>query len=383
MARIPVGRTYTAEVGGSVPVKYECGSCGFATIAVVRSEGRAEATAWAFIGSDSAKASAESNARADLLENARVLAATARCPSCNALDEAASSGARTQAIFQSIGTFAVMVVLGLYMQSTRESLWALLAFALGLVLAVSHYSKNSWKWAGADDRVRLLGHEEVEALLQATEDDDEDDEDGEDEGEEDEGEDEQPLPHFLAAPVWVDVGGEVVTWPFVPGVQLGLLRQENGTTRWVKPAELEEVPVERAKSVALDNLRAATTPLQQLAPGVYRGSWGDGIAAARLAVLERVASLPLSGQPVAFTSTEDSFVVAGASDVTALGLALQQAREDAARVLADKTSKVDLFTATPWLLADGQWQPWQVPAAHPLKPRLDELATLLAQPRAS
>ena len=156
MARIPIGMEYESTVEGDVLAPFACKRCGHTATASVKSKGRGEATAVAFIGTEGAKSRAAEEATADLLKNATALAQLAPCPKCGAVDEEAVAAERSGAFGKSallcVGFIALMLVF-----PTRSSGGSLawLVPIVGVVAAFVTYRKAAWRWEEAAERVRF------------------------------------------------------------------------------------------------------------------------------------------------------------------------------------------------------------------------------------
>lgn len=217
---------------------------------------------------------------------------------------------------------------------------------IGVVVAafacfVAH-SQASQEVEEVDLRVRVLSEEEALAVIAQVD------------GESDDS-------RRIVAPVWVETGDDVVTWPFSGSVRMGLVEVGDNTCTWVGPAELEDTPKAEALAHAIAGLWSLSRgPFVKEATGVWRGRFGDGLAAARLFLPGFTAKCDVAGTQVVFTSTEDTFIVTGTDDHEALRVACDLARDDACAVKL-VGSNVDVFTATPWLLKDGAWTPWETP----------------------
>lgn len=88
------------------------------------------------------------------------------------------------------------------------------------------------------------------------------------------------------------------------------------------------VTLEQALEVARENLRSRSEPdFRSLAPGLFRSDWRDGHDASRILLVEQIARLPVSGDPVAFIPHRDCLLVAGSDDPGALAAAAAVAEE--------------------------------------------------------
>src|SRR4051794_13548998 len=101
MARIPIGIRYDSNLEGELLARFVCRSCKFEGMARVKSKGEGDATAYAFIGRQGARARAAEAAQADLAKNAANLVSLAPCPSCFEVDKAAVADVRSAALLKS------------------------------------------------------------------------------------------------------------------------------------------------------------------------------------------------------------------------------------------------------------------------------------------
>ncbi|MDX2011005.1 MAG: hypothetical protein SFW67_12470 [Myxococcaceae bacterium] len=162
--------------------------------------------------------------------------------------------------------------------------------------------------------------------------------------------------------------GQVVSHPLAGPVSLGVVEVVDGRVKWLSPADVA-MDFESALQVARARLQEASwRPPELVAPGVFRGSWGDGLAAARLALPELVETVAVEGAPIAVVTTEDSFLLTGETS-GALDEALRLGEADAANVRAG----VDRCPFPLWRFTEGAWAPWDLPEGHPLSPRVKPL----------
>ena len=107
---------------------------------------------------------------------------------------------------------------------------------------------------------------------------------------------------------------------------------------------------EEAAEVAIENLRAVTTPsFTQIGADVWLSQWGDAYDAARLVLPEVFASLSLKGRPVVLVPDRDRLLVTGSEDTQGLRGMVSAAngiREEAHRPVS----------GVPLILVDGVWQ---------------------------
>lgn len=110
------------------------------------------------------------------------------------------------------------------------------------------------------------------------------------------------------------------------------------------------IDYEDAEMVAIENLRAVTTPsFAQIGTGVWLSQWGDAYDAARLMLPEVFVNLPLNGRPVVLVPDRDRLLVTGSEDTQGLKEMVSAAnsiREEAHRPIS----------GTALILVDGVWQ---------------------------
>jgi hypothetical protein len=299
----------------TVRVDFKCGGCGNKASAVVIARG---------------------NEPRQLLENARTFAASARCPSCGAVDRSKRRSALGKERARIWGIAAAFFVAALVVHPALLS-WIL--FGTSLVISLLEDRLAAWSWADVDRRVRFVSARRGGKKSKSR--------------------------GLRLAFVWGDALREAqLTWPFAAQpLKLGLLRVEAGELAWVKQDELGAVDPETARNDALAQLRRSSRePLQEVHPGVFSGHWEDELAASRLLVPEVFRKVKVKGELIAFTASEDTLFVAGSDDAQALRQAFALSRADLERVLADSESTAGRFTATPWVLKPSGFQPWEPPA---------------------
>ena len=110
------------------------------------------------------------------------------------------------------------------------------------------------------------------------------------------------------------------------------------------------IDYEDADKIAIENLRAVTTPsFEQIEAGIWLSQWEDAYDAARLLLPEVFANLPLKGMPVVLMPDRDRLLVTGSEDTQGLkGMvsAANNIREEALRPIS----------GTALILLDGKWQ---------------------------
>jgi hypothetical protein len=119
----------------------------------------------------------------------------------------------------------------------------------------------------------------------------------------------------------------------------------------VEPQQLRDLGLEPGPALAL-----ATANLEKrsegsfttLGPGVFVSGWNDGCAASRLLLPERIAALPVRGDPVAMVPVRAMLLVTGADDKHGL-LTMAAAAAETLAISAEPLS------AQPLRLARGQW----------------------------
>lgn len=105
-----------------------------------------------------------------------------------------------------------------------------------------------------------------------------------------------------------------------------------------------------AETVAIENLRAATTPsFEQMGMGIWLSQWGDAYDAARLLLPEVFADLPLNGAPVVLVPDRDRLLVTGSENMQglkAMASVANRIREEGHRPIS----------GTALILCDGVWR---------------------------
>ncbi|MEW6432591.1 MAG: hypothetical protein AB1730_13895 [Myxococcota bacterium] len=109
---------------------------------------------------------------------------------------------------------------------------------------------------------------------------------------------------------------------------------------------------------------------------MWQGRRKDELAASRLMLPELFSGLNQRGELIAFTPSEGTLFLAGSEDAEALVKAATLALDDAREVIED-SPLAGRFTAVPWVLRDGRFFPWTVPAGHALTAQLAELDALM------
>jgi hypothetical protein len=132
---------------------------------------------------------------------------------------------------------------------------------------------------------------------------------------------------------------------------IDLFADHMGSDIVVELQHLRGLGLEPAPALAL-----ATANLQKrsegsfttLGPGVFVSGWNDGYASSRLLLPERIAALPVKGDPVAMVPVRSLLLVTGADDKHGL-LTMAAAAAEALAVSAEPLS------AQPLILSGGQW----------------------------
>ncbi len=359
-----VRRSYVRTLEGVVVVDFKCSRCGHEALAAVMSSGTGEETAGALSDPADAKLLAQSRAGHELMQNARDLAAVACCPACRTADDAKLARARTGALVKA-GLIAIAPSGLAYAYSVGEGApfsMVVVVSAGALIAACASFFGSRWRWAETEARVRFLSAAELEAVRAAS-------------PLEAPAEPEPESVGFTVALVWGAALSEAkVTRPFASSLRLGLMEHRPDGPAWLTPDELEGRSPDDALELALRTLASDSRGgLTEVEPGVLHGSWGDGFAASRLALPERFRDLALKGRPVSFAASEDTLFLAGEDAPDALLKAFARSRAHAMQVLADERSVAGRFTARPWRLTEQGWEPWAMPASHPLSPRVSAL----------
>ncbi|SHG55917.1 hypothetical protein [Massilia sp. CF038] len=99
------------------------------------------------------------------------------------------------------------------------------------------------------------------------------------------------------------------------------------------------VSFETALAAAIDNLRDATiSSFEQLAPGLFLGTWDDAYDTSRLLFPDVVYQLGIGGEPLAMVPTRSRFLVASSNDsdaqLTMIALAQQFVEEEGRQLSA-------------------------------------------------
>jgi hypothetical protein len=104
----------------------------------------------------------------------------------------------------------------------------------------------------------------------------------------------------------------------------------------------------------------------RLGPGRYRSTWRDGLDGSRLLLPGILRHLDLDGDPVAVVPSPDTLLVVGDQDLPALRWALAGALE-----FLDSDPRA--LNGCPLRLRHFDWEPFRVPAGHPLQPQMEQL----------
>ena len=287
--------------------------------------------------------------------NTQAALSLATCPTCGYVDENAFASVKFAAMAKSSVALLVAVAFG-GLRSSRNPGFLGVASVIGVVLTFYFYRKQSWRWLEVDQRVQFV---DANTLLSTVSD----------------------TSLWKAALLWGDSLSEsIVTFPLWGDLHLGLLSGGPQGPLWLDEADLGTTSRSDALKRALENLKnASASGFIEVERGVYRGQWHDQIAASRLAVPELFSTLSLSGEPVAFTPSEDSLLVAGSNDAAKLDRAFTLAEFDFARAQRDADSTAGPFTAHPWVLTPKGFEPWRVPEGHALHARIAALDAKLGR----
>jgi hypothetical protein len=161
---IPVGTTYTSTLEATFVRRFTCTHCGFESLAKVRSRGEGQGTSPLWLREQGAKDAASAEALRKAEEAADELVALAECPSCERHDEGARSGAAMGAWLGGLGLGVLCAAL-CYFVFRRSDFGVVFSAIAGVVATVMHVKSRAWRWNEIDDRVRVLRHSEVKALL--------------------------------------------------------------------------------------------------------------------------------------------------------------------------------------------------------------------------
>ncbi len=130
-----------------------------------------------------------------------------------------------------------------------------------------------------------------------------------------------------------DAGGKLCTLPIAPGIAVGFILQFEGRARYVRGAELENVPARELFEIALGNLRARSERTLVVDDGdVIAVRNGDGLDAARVLLPELRGALEdrLHGELAIGVPHRDAlYACAAAQDARAAALATRVADEHA------------------------------------------------------
>jgi len=99
------------------------------------------------------------------------------------------------------------------------------------------------------------------------------------------------------------------------------------------------VDLDQALAIARDNLRTLDdAPFVEIAPGLFRSTWGDAYDSSRVLLPELLHRLPLAGMPVFMLPTRDVLLVASERDEQAQRAMIAQASEamNDGRVISDE-----------------------------------------------
>jgi hypothetical protein len=127
------------------------------------------------------------------------------------------------------------------------------------------------------------------------------------------------------------------------------------------------VSLYEAMEVARRNLEEVTTSYAKIGENLYCFATGDSYDASRLTLVDRIAALEVSGEPVAMVPTRGQLYLTGSEDE--VGLAMMA--ELAGHVSGDPYP----LSSVPLILREGEWTDWVPPEGHPLHGRFKEIAT--------
>lgn len=135
---------------------------------------------------------------------------------------------------------------------------------------------------------------------------------------------------------------------------------------------------------AMLNLQAASLVALTLGQaGVYEGPWRDDYDASRVLLLpELVKACVVKGAPLIFAPTVGRVWVTGSDDVAGIAHVLDEidAYLGSGATTTPYAFRQMLFGA-PWVLRDGEPCKYEIPAGHPLAPRIAELDDRLEKRR--
>jgi hypothetical protein len=138
------------------------------------------------------------------------------------------------------------------------------------------------------------------------------------------------------------IGGDLV---------VDLFADQMGCDVVIEPQQLRDLNLDPARALELATanlLERSTTEFTTLGPGVFVAGSTDSCASSRLLVPDRIAALPVKGDPVAMVPVRSMLLVTGADDKNGL-LTMAGAAAEALALSPDPLS------AQPLRLADGAW----------------------------
>jgi hypothetical protein len=132
---------------------------------------------------------------------------------------------------------------------------------------------------------------------------------------------------------------------------IDLFADQMGADVVIEPQQLRDLDLEPARALALATanlLERSRADFTTLGPGVFVADSSDGYASSRLLLPERIAALPVKGDPVAMVPVRSMLLVTGADDKNGL-LTVAGAAAEALSLSRDPLS------AQPLRLSCGSW----------------------------
>ena len=335
-----VSRQHHKVLQGTWSVPFTCVFCGHQGVALVSAVGAGTGQSPYLLGEEEARATAARRAAEDLARNIDRLALSARCPACSRQNRAELDRMRRNDLRLAMIPLAVAAVVLL----VAPGLEAVMFATFGLIGAAMVFTRRRAAWNTDGSDVRVVSDAEAARL----------------------GLEQADTPaaeahRWILAPFWrADLAG-TLSEPFHGDLRFGLLRLDDDDPQWLERADVGGKTPGDCLERARDNLRRRSeAQVEEVRPGVWRGAWNDGFAAARLALPALFTGLHPRGALIAFTPSDDTLFLAGEEDeagiLTAITLATHHAREVLARAGVSGA-----FAATGWKLEGSRFVPWAAP----------------------
>ncbi len=134
----------------------------------------------------------------------------------------------------------------------------------------------------------------------------------------------------------------------------------NGTLRdW-------DVSYYEAHEFACHNLDDSSIAYTRIGDGFHSALSGDNYDSSRVMLLDKIRSMSVEGEHVAIVPHRDAMYVAGSEDETSLSIMLELTK----KAVAEEPRPL---SPLPVVLRDGQWEDWEPPLNHALRPLFEEL----------